>query len=75
MKFFEWLAIKLQKLDYLPQHHLKDKRFHSKENGYYMCPRCGHTIDTSYAVEVISEEEVAKRREKVLKIKYTRKNK
>jgi uncharacterized protein YlaI len=72
MKILEWLANKLQKLGYLPQHHLQDKRLRSKEHECYICPRCGHAIDTNYAVKMISEEEVAKRREQVLKIKFTK---
>lgn len=70
MKFLEWLAEKLQKSGYLPQHHTQDKRLKSYDNGCYMCPRCGHILDTNHAMKIVTEEEVAARRDAILKIKY-----
>ena len=73
MKFLEWLAGKLQKRGYLPQHHSQDRRLKSKDNGSYMCPRCGHILNTNYATRVVGEEEVAEMRDKVLKMNFKRK--
>lgn len=41
-----------------------------KGHKQYLCPQCGHVVDTRYATRLISEQEVAERREKILKMKF-----
>ena len=72
MKLLEWLAAYLQKSGYLPQHHLQDHRLKQRDDGCYLCSKCGHLVDTRYAVKFISEEEVAERRAKILKVSFKR---
>lgn len=63
-RFLEWLVDKLQKRDYLPQHHSID-------------PRLKHQQYDRYGRRVMSEEETARLRDEVLSYDFTdpRKNK
>ena len=74
MKLLEWLAAWLEKRGALPTHHTRDPRLTEEDSkgkgGCYLCPQCGHAVDTRYAVRFVSEEEMAARRAKVLKMKF-----
>jgi hypothetical protein len=87
MKLLEWIARWLEKRGALPTHHTKDPRLlpskallrsgdppphRSVEGRCYICPQCGHAIDTRYALKMISEEEIDELRSKILNMKYTR---